>query len=300
MPPIHNTIELNLETEVHRYQTQKIPFDVQLPRVKEAVVNILCIGNNPFRSTSGSGVIIDQKGIILTNAHIGQYVLLSEQADLGIRCAVRSGSPAQALGSASVGFIPEKWIDEHAKDILSSRARGTGEHDYALLFLTTSTGSTTLPFLPVETREPAGKAQESVLVSGYPAEFIGGSSVQSSLFPSSVITNVKDVYTFIENTVDILSLGGIALAQGGASGGAVVNEWGYLIGLISTTSDGDSTGNRDLRATSLPHIYRSFEDHTGLSLHTFLSQSDKYPSLAIKKSQLRDTLLQEVLKQTQP
>src|SRR3989344_252919 len=47
-------------------------------QVRAAVVNILCItgSGGPLNSISGSGVIIDPRGIILTNAHVAQYFLL--------------------------------------------------------------------------------------------------------------------------------------------------------------------------------------------------------------------------------
>ena len=62
---------------------------------RSALVNIFCV---PAGSTgsiiSGSGVIIDPKGIILTNAHVAQYVLLSQDPALNLTCSIRNGSPA--------------------------------------------------------------------------------------------------------------------------------------------------------------------------------------------------------------
>ncbi|HEV8677502.1 MAG TPA: hypothetical protein VN701_01580, partial [Candidatus Paceibacterota bacterium] len=47
---------------------------------RASIVNILCLatGNGQENSISGSGVIIDARGVILTNAHVGQYFLLKD------------------------------------------------------------------------------------------------------------------------------------------------------------------------------------------------------------------------------
>ena len=47
---------------------------------RSALVNILCEATAPLRSTSGSGVIIDSRGVILTNAHIAQLFLFEYSA----------------------------------------------------------------------------------------------------------------------------------------------------------------------------------------------------------------------------
>ena len=66
------------------------------------------------------------------------------------------------------------------------------------------------------------------------------------------------------------SLGGVIEAQSGSSGGAVVNAWGRLIGLISTTSEGDTTDARDLRAVTLSYINRDLAAQTQFDLATTL------------------------------
>lgn len=276
-------------TSEPRYSFSPLSLENELEAFKKSIVNILCIGGPPFRSTSGSGVIIDPKGIILTNAHIGQYLLLAENPAYNITCTIRTGSPARSLWGASVLFMPEIWVKDHAHDILESKARGTGEHDYALLqIVSTDNGKleNSLPFIKIEIREPSSVVGDTVLLLAYPAEFIGGSAVRDDLYTIAVISVIKDVYTFIADTVDVLSLGNVPLAQGGASGGAVINTWGYLTGLISTTSEGSTTGLRDLRATSLSHIERSFREHTGLSLHQYLHATDSFPSIKIKNEEL--------------
>ena len=74
-------------------QEMQMLLDNSATALRNALVNIICsvpIGSD-LHSISGSGIIIDSKGIILTNAHIAQYFLF---ADRDVSCVIRSGSPA--------------------------------------------------------------------------------------------------------------------------------------------------------------------------------------------------------------
>jgi hypothetical protein len=46
--------------------------------LRGAIVNIICIQGGGLRGSSGSGVIVDPRGIILTVAHVGQNFLLRD------------------------------------------------------------------------------------------------------------------------------------------------------------------------------------------------------------------------------
>ncbi len=252
---------------------------------RSALVNILCEATAPLRSTSGSGVIIDSRGVILTNAHIAQLFLFEDSAL--VSCTIRSGSPARAQWRAKLIFIPELWVKKHAEDILNSRATGTGEHDYAFLLITEALDSSPLPsfpFIPLNTDDVASVTGDPVLIAGYPAEFVGGSAARNSLHASTVFSNVKQLLTFTEDIVDVISVSGTALAQSGSSGGAFVNLYGSLVGLIVTTSIGDTTATRDLHAITPSHIQRSLLRHIGLSISAFLSSDES----ALKRGFLKD------------
>lgn len=242
-------------------------------KVRSALVNILCEATSPLRSTSGSGVIVDSRGIILTNAHIAQYFLL-EGTSVPVSCTIRSGSPARAAWQAKLIFIPEQWVNKHAKDIVASRATGTGEHDYAFLAITNSVDGSPLPTqfppIPMNFEEAGSVTGDPVLVAGYPAEFVGGNAARNALHASTVFSNIKQLLTFTEGIVDVISVGGTALAQSGSSGGGFVDFFGNLAGLIVTTSVGDTTGTRDLHAITPAHINRSMREHTGTSAQYFL------------------------------
>lgn len=241
-----------------------------------ALVNILCSsGSGGMRPISGSGVIIDPRGIILTNAHVAQYVLLSQSPRVDIACDIRYGTPARPLWSAEVLYMPEAWVREHAADIVKERPTGTGEHDWALLRISGArTGAAvpaSFPYLSVDTRNGIAFLDDTVLAVSYPAEFIGPIAAQFDLYPASSLTTVRDLLTFSEDAIDLISLGGIISAQSGSSGGAVVNLWGRLVGIISTTSSGATTGERDLRAITLAYIDSDVRAQTGDSLERFLS-----------------------------
>ncbi|HEY4514458.1 MAG TPA: trypsin-like peptidase domain-containing protein [Candidatus Paceibacterota bacterium] len=243
---------------------------------RAAIVNIFCAARGgSLKSTSGTGVIMDPRGVILTNAHVAQYVLLSRDNRVDLSCVMRGGSPARDLWTAEVLYIPPVWLYEHAKEIKSARAMSTGEHDYALLRIIGSADEAEIPinfpYLPIDTREAIGFIDDPILVASYPAEFLGGIASQFSLFPVSSITTIKDLLTFEFNSVDVLSLGGIIAAQSGSSGGAVANSWGRLIGVITTTSEGTTTSDRDLRALTLSYINRDMSKQTGLDLAGLLS-----------------------------
>lgn len=258
------------------------PFPPQAPdtlnaTTRGALVNILCTPRSGMlRPISGSGVVIDPRGVILTNAHVAQYVLLSRDPRIDLSCYVRTGSPAKVAWTPRVLYLPPVWVAEHAHEINTERPVGTGEHDYALLTIDTPANgaplpaSTGLPFVPIDTREAIGFQDDTVLVASYPAEFTGGLVAQLNLYAASSFTTIKQLLTFHMSTVDAFSLGGVIEAQSGSSGGAVVNQWGRLVGLISTTSSGNTTAERDLRAITTGYINRDIAAQTGRDLGAVL------------------------------
>ncbi len=265
---------------------------------RDAVVNILCTtgGGGTFNPISGSGVIIDQRGIILTNAHVAQYVLLqSYLKNSSVKCAVRVGAPARAKYTVEVLFMPQSWVEEHAEDIKKETPVGTGEHDYALLAITGRTngeplGGMIFPTLSFNLGESLAAPGDSVLLAGYPAGFLGGAIIQRNLWPVSTWGHVEKLMTFKTGSVDVLSLGGSIVAQAGSSGGAVVSRFGNLIGIITTSSQAPTTDKRDLRAITLSHINKSIQMHTELSLNQFLSQDMLAVLKEFKDSNAKDLM----------
>lgn len=258
------------------YSTQPLSFETVNTMARGALVNIFCSSSRGnIRPISGSGVIIDSRGIILTNAHVAQYVLLAESGKTTLQCDIRTGSPAAARWVARVLYLPPAWIEKHAGDIRQDRPLGTGEHDYALLYagasVTSNARPSSFPALSPDTREAIGFTGDSVLAASYPAEFLGSITSASNLYPVTSITTIDDLYTLAVNTIDVISVGSVIGAQSGSSGGPIVNAWGRLIGLITTTSEGATTGERTLRAVALSYIDRDIAAQTGSSLSAYVS-----------------------------
>ncbi len=258
------------------YSTSPLSFDEINTVSRAALVNIFCVPQGgSLRPISGSGILVNPRGVILTNAHVAQYVLLSQDPRVNLSCFVRTGSPAAIHFKAHVLYIPSSWVHAHAQDINNPHPTGTGEHDYALLFITGPENGSTLPssfpYLEPDVREAISFIGDSVLVASYPAELAGG-SVQSNLFPVSSITQVAKFFTFEVGTPDVFSVGGVIGAQGGSSGGGVVNAWRRLVGVLTTTSDAATTAERDLRAISLFYIDTDLRAQTGQGLAEWLAK----------------------------
>lgn len=277
-------------------------FDMINGEARLGLVNIFC---NPrsgsLRPMSASGVIIDPRGVILTNAHVAQYILLSGNPAVDLTCVIRTGSPAYPAWNAEILFMPPTWVKEHAADIAQARPTGTGEHDYALLRITGAINGQALPaefpYIPVDAREAIAFTDDEVLVVSYPAEFVGGITTQMNLYPVSSITTIKKMLTFYNETVDVISLGGVIGAQSGSSGGAVVNAWGRLVGLISTTSDGATTAERDLHAITLSYINKNILSESDLDLPSILGgdlAKEAYSFNTIAAPALRQLLIDQI------
>lgn len=228
-----------------------------------------------LHSISGSGVFIDAKGIILTNAHIAQYFLL---VDRGASCTIRSGSPAVDAYKAKLMYLSPLWIRANTTVLTQILPVGTGEYDFALLAVTKSTTATPLsssfPFIPLASLPPP--ALTPVVIASYGAQFLDVSQIQSELFPTVVFGAVKNVYTFATNTIDILDLGGSAAAQEGSSGGGVADASGSLVGMITTSTVQGATDTRSLSAITASYVRAEYARETGLSLDSLLSESTAY------------------------
>ncbi len=245
-------------------------------QTRAALANILCVSKNGdvFQPLSGSGVFIDPRGVILTNAHVAQYLLLTEgdeKSDL-LDCTIRIGNPAQNRYRADILFISPRWIADNAKNLLEENAKERGENDYALLAITDTTNPdaqlpSSFPFIPLREKLLNADTKDAFLVAGYPAGFLGGIAVQRALYSASSFATIQMRYTLGEDTLDVVGLGGNLLAQKGASGGALVGADGDLAGLITTAIVEGNTDARDVRALTTDYIARIFKEEAGFSLY---------------------------------
>ncbi|HCR52417.1 TPA: hypothetical protein DIV48_02085 [Candidatus Kaiserbacteria bacterium] len=242
--------------------------------LRKALVNIICRvpANVGLLSITGSGVMVHPKGIILTNAHIGQYFLF---ADRGISCVVRTGGPAVSAYKASLLYLSPAWIQANSSVLTEANPKGTGQYDFALLAVTGSATAKALPasypYVPLAAQPP--NTGTPVAIASYGAQFLGPEQIESALFPTVVFGSVKDIYTFGDDTIDVLALGGSAAAQEGSSGGGVVEADGELVGIITTSTLQDDTGARSLHAITASYIRTEYANETGKTLSALLAKS---------------------------
>lgn len=242
--------------------------------LRNALVNIVCYAppGSGLRSISGSGIFIDPKGIILTNAHIAQYFLL---ANRNVSCSVRSGGPATEKYAADLLYISPSWVRANAKVLTEINPSGTGEYDFALLAVSRSAFPdvplpSLFPFVPLASTSPS--AGTPVSIASYGAQFLESAQVQSFLFPTIVFGSIKDIFTFTLYSVDIFTLGGSAAAQEGSSGGGVANGKGELIGTITTSTIKGDTSSRSLNAITATYIRTEYMNETDRSLDSLLAK----------------------------
>jgi hypothetical protein len=245
-----------------------------------ATVNIYCttqVGNT-ITAVTGSGIIIDPKGVILTNAHVAEHILLTDFLNQpNKKCLIRKGSPAISLYTADLLYISPSWIKAHGDEInQTTQSQETGEGDYALLLIdgTVSGGlPSSFPFISSDVSDNSLANRTAVFAIGYPAGNLSGGEVVNNLRIESDNIYIADGYSFRASGVDLIRTTATPIAERGASGGGILNTNGNLIGLIATTiPDQNSSGAKDLQALTLSYINHDLEQKTSYSLVEFLNR----------------------------
>ncbi len=252
----------------------------------DAIVNVFCslTAETYVRTTTGTGFFIDADGVIMTNAHVAQFLLLEASDEFNdAECIIRTGDPATAEYRAELLYIPPAWIQENANIINDTTPLGTGERDYALLYVSETISNEPLPaqfpslgfdseLLPTSVKDSA------VTAAGYPATNLLQNGAQADLEPKQADTSISELYTFGSNYADVFSIRGSSVGAQGSSGGPVVNEDGEVIGMIATRGDDSIDGAGSLRAITLSYIDRTITEETGFSLEENLSGNLAYRS----------------------
>lgn len=266
--------------------------------VDKALVNIFCTAHidDTTHIVTSSGVFIDEDGVILTNAHIAQFLLLSEaNRENTAQCVVRQGSPAISKYKAGLLYISPTWIAQNADQLYAERPSGTGEYDFALLYVTNTFERDETRMFPSLVSKPGHVVFDTMKVraAGYPAEALAEGNRPGPLVPVVATTTVTHLYTFNGGEIDLVGLASSIVGQQGSSGGPILDEDNGLVGLIVTRGNVEKEGERSLRALTISYINRMLLADTGLDLaHTLTGD------IALRAKTFQETIaprLQELL-----
>lgn len=270
---VNEIIPPKTETEIKKEKSNLSLED----KIKKSVVNIYCtrLFGNKIQKITGSGVVIDPSGIIITNAHVAEYFLLAENGN-DTNCYIRTGSPAVSNYKAELIYLPTEWINSNKNNLTLQTLTGTGKDDYALLFITSKT-RTDAGGYPFDYLTPSDKEltkDQNIFVAGYPAGFSDVKILDNALYELTKTTTVTRVSGFSGGNVDVINTGGTTVAEHGSSGGAVVDESGNLTALIVATSIDNYSGDKNIQAITLPYIKRSIKNSSGKSFESFITNAE--------------------------
>lgn len=257
------------------------------PAWKDAVVNLFCMdryGGYDY-SGSGSGVVVDPRGVILTNAHVvWPYMAFAEWPNPSLyQCSVRIGSPAKPFYKAQLLYVPQEYMEKafaRMYDYQAEEKHIYGENDYAFLLITgrtdvSATLPTSFPYRPIYTGPVLGEGS-FIYDVGYPAGYLGGLTMQNSLGQAASPTRIFQRKS-IKGTTDINIFSYLAdiAGQAGSSGGPVFKAGGEVAGLNTFVDEfASNTSEQILYAVSGWYINEDLKRDSGLSLGEFLAQGD--------------------------
>jgi hypothetical protein len=246
---------------------------------KQSVVNIFCVATkgNMVSISTGSGVVINEKGYILTNSHVAENFLVP-----GKDCSIRQGEIASDKYKASLVYINENWLRKNAGVLFTKSARGTGENDFALLSINSKIDGSGIDSNILHTDINQSELTEQnkgnkILIAGYPASTLGALSLRKYLNFVADVNNISNVFTLDGTHVDVFETEVTKVGQHGSSGGGIFDAQNHLVGLIVSVSD--ESGNAKINALTTTYISRTLKNETGKTLEEFLS-TDKNILLA--------------------
>jgi len=271
--PLIETVQETFQEPIKEIYVPELVLNTKDPQ--DLIVNIVCTRKfgNKITASTGSGVIISSKGTVITNAHVGQFVLLEDELGKSFMdCALYQENIPTFGYRADVLYISPDWIMENKNLISAANPRGTGENDYAILQIIGNTNpSFTLPskfpYINFAT-ENIFEIDDKVRVAGYPGAPSNLLDIAKAGTLRSENARIIDIFTFGENTADVFSVSESSVGARGASGGGIIKD-DNLIGIIVTTND--SSGNSEINALSTEYVNRDLKKDTGNGISYYLS-----------------------------
>lgn len=203
-------------------------------------------------------------------AILAVFVFVLFSAGSGVKCVARTGSPAQGSYGVALTYLSPAWVMSNSRNIVDPAPMGTGEHDVAVLVITDSRH--TFPYVTLGNNFP--QHEEPVAIVSYAAQYLDANELASALYPTIVLSHVKEILTFSEaNTPDVLGFSGSVAAQEGASGGGVVDARGVLVGTVTTSSVTGPTQERFITAITAQYVRSEYALQTERELSSILSMS---------------------------
>lgn len=277
-----------IETQSEEAETASTP----PPNLGDAIVKISCEQKTSklSRKVSGTGFFIDKRGVIITNAHVAQFLLLRGVEGQGeTKCSASTALENAPTYDIELLYISPTWLIKNASLITVSSPKGTGENDFALIYVKNKSedgGFLSFPYLPPATSPlPKSLKDDTVILVGYPKSEENGNVNTRTV----ATTTVRGLYTFGSGFADIVSLEASSVGYVGASGGPVIDHLGRSIAMISTKS----TGSTILNAITMTHVNLSIQKETGYDLVSAL-QGDLTQKAALF-NEVISPILQEIL-----
>lgn len=224
-------------------------------RYADAAMQVMCETRDEI--FTASGVILNERGLVMTNAHVADIVRRVGAE----RCRARHGNPAQAFAGLEVVFAADTTAKIESTEV--------PQRDVAFLRLVKPSESFRTAPVTTELVRP----ETTLLTLGYPNEFLAGASASSNsnlVFSTFRVDGYADTDGNTATAEGYVTRGGIAL-QRGSSGTALFAPDGRVVGLIFATTKGETTAEREGIALSTPYIDRILHIEAGLGLDGFIA-----------------------------
>jgi S1-C subfamily serine protease len=234
-------------------------FKPKIRNPEDSAVNIFCSQKmGKLRKTiTGSGVLINKDGTVLTNAHVAQYPLVSDK-DTSVVCIARTGKQAEYIYKVKTVFISPEWSYLNASYINTGGTEQTGEADYAFLKIVTTEPIQATP-MPISFESVSQNSQ--ITLVAYPADILI-KNINSILTRQKETLHLASYYRLNHDRQDAFETTESALAQKGSSGGLLANTSNDLLGIVSiVTSSQNNPSKKDIRAITSNHINKAISPY---------------------------------------